>query len=122
MTPLRVETLSFLEAAGFIPQISHLSRIMVRATGNASMADAPELDLDLLETLYVDGVEIPFMDFGPVEPTLRLRLQGEEYAFRRSYPRRGFGGVLGKEAHPLLGEGKKLLVARFGDRHYLFER
>jgi len=86
------------------------------------MVDAPELEPDLLETLYVDGVEIPFMDFGPVEPVLRLRLEGEEYAFERSYPRRGFGALLGKEARPLLNEGKKLLVARFGDRHYLFVR
>jgi hypothetical protein len=86
------------------------------------MVDAPELEPDLLETLYVDGVELPFMDFGPMEPTLRLRLDGEEYSFSRSYPRRGFGALLGKDARPLLNEGKKLLVARFGDRHYLFVR
>ena len=86
------------------------------------MVNAPEVDPALLETLFVDGVELPFMDFGAVEPTLRLRLDGEEYAFRRSYPRMGFGAVLGKDARPLLREGKKLLVARFGDRHYLFVR
>ena len=84
--------------------------------------NAPELEPALLETLFVDGVEIPFMDFGPAEPTLRLRLEGEEYAFIRSYPRRGFGAVLGKDVRPLLNEGKKLLVARFGERHYLFQR
>ena len=86
------------------------------------MVSAPELDLDLLETLYVDGVEIPFMDFGPVEPVLRLRLEGEEYAFRRSYPRRGFGAAMGKDANALLDEGKNFFVARFNDRHYLFVR
>jgi hypothetical protein len=86
------------------------------------MLDAPELDLDLLETLFVDGVEIPFMDFGPVEPLLRLRLQGEEYAFKRSYPRKGFGAVLGKDADDLLDKGKQFFIARFGDRHYLFVR
>jgi hypothetical protein len=86
------------------------------------MMDAPELEPDLLETLYADGVELPFMDFGPMEPTLRLRLEGEEYEFSHSYPRRGFGAVLGKDVRPLLREGKKLLVARFGDRHYLFVR
>ena len=86
------------------------------------MVDAPELDPALLETLYVDGLEMPFMDFGPAEPTLRLRLEGEEYAFRRSYPRKGFGAVLGKDAWQLLNEGKKLLIARFGDRHYLYLR
>ena len=86
------------------------------------MVDATELDPGLLETLFVDGLEMPFMDFGPVEPTLRLRLDGEDYAFSRSYPRRGFGGVLGKDAHRAINEGKKLLVARFGDRHYLFLR
>ena len=86
------------------------------------MVDTLELHPNLLETLYVDGVEMPFMDFGPAEPTLRLRLDGEEYAFRRSYPRMGFGAVLGKDIRPLLREGKKLLVARFGERHYLFER
>ena len=86
------------------------------------MVDAPELEPDLMEILYVDGVEIPFMDFGPVEPVLRLRLEGEEYAFRRSYPRRGFGAALGKDANDLLDEGKMFFVARFGDRHYLFVR
>jgi hypothetical protein len=86
------------------------------------MVDAPELDLALLETLYVDGVEIPFMDFGPAEPVLRLRLEGEEYVFRRSYPRRGFGAVMGKDANALLDEGKLFFVARFGDRYYLFVR
>ena len=84
------------------------------------MVDAPELDPALLETLFVDGLEITFMDFGSVEPMLRLRLEGEEFAFRRSYPRKGFGAVLGKDARELLNEGKMLLVARFGDRHYLF--
>ena len=86
------------------------------------MVDVLELDPRLLETLFVDGLEMPFMDFGPTEPTLRLRLDGEEYAFRRSYPRKGFGAVLGKDARELLDEGKKLLIARFGDRHYLFLR
>ena len=81
-----------------------------------------ELDPDLLEMLFVDGVEMPFMDFGPVEPMLRLRLEGEEYAFSRTYPRKGFGAVLGRDARQLLDEGKKLLIARFGDRHYLFLR
>jgi hypothetical protein len=84
------------------------------------MVDVPELDPALFETLYVDGVEIPFFDFGPVEPILRLRLQGEEYAFRRSYPRKGFGAVLGKDADDLLEEGKRFFIARFGGRHYLF--
>ena len=86
------------------------------------MVNAAELDPALLETLFVDGLELPFIDFGPAEPTLRLRLDGEEYAFRRSYPRRGFGAVLGKDANALLDEGKLFFVARFGDRHYLFER
>ena len=86
------------------------------------MVDVLELEPDVLETLYVDGVELPFMDFGPMEPTLRLRLGREEYEFSRSYPRRGFGAVLGKDIRPLLKEGKKLLVARFGERHYLFVR
>ena len=86
------------------------------------MVDAPEVDPALLETLFVDGVEIPFMDFGPVEPVLRLRLEGEVYAFRRSYPRRGFGAAMGKDANNLLDEGRNFFVARFGDRHYLFVR
>jgi len=86
------------------------------------MVDVAEVDPDLLEMLFVDGVEMPFMDFGPVEPMLRLRLDGEEYAFSRTYPRKGFGAVLGRDARQLLDEGKKLLIARFGDRHYLFLR
>jgi hypothetical protein len=86
------------------------------------MANAPELEPDLLETLFVDGLELPFMDFGPAEPRLRLCLEGEEYAFSRSYPRRGFGAVLGRDVRQLMDDGKKLLVARFGDRHYLFLR
>jgi hypothetical protein len=84
------------------------------------MPDIPELDPALFETLYVDGVEIPFFDFGPVEPVLRLRLEEEEYAFRRTYPRKGFGAVLGKDADALLDEGKNFFIARFGNRHYLF--
>jgi len=86
------------------------------------MVDVAEVDPDLLEMLFVDGVEMPFMEFGPVEPMLRLRLDGEEYAFSRTYPRKGFGAVLGRDARQLLDEGKKLLIARFGDRHYLFLR
>ncbi|MDP2949843.1 MAG: hypothetical protein Q8P22_09940 [Chloroflexota bacterium] len=86
------------------------------------MVDAHELDPALLETLYVDGVEMPFVEFGPVEPVLRLRLEGEEYDFQRSYPRKGFSAILGKDARELLKDGRKLLVARFGERLYLFER
>lgn len=85
------------------------------------MAGICDLDRDDLGTLYVDGLEMPFADFGPVEPVLRLRLDGVDYRFKRSYPRPGFGAVMGKDARELMdAEGKRLLVARFGERLYLY--
>jgi len=66
-----------------------------------------------LESLYNDGLALPYAEFDRVEPAIKLVHNGEEYWYYRTLPAKGYGAVLGRYARQLMGEGKKLLLARF---------
>lgn len=73
-----------------------------------------------LESLYVDGLELPYVEFGQAEPAIKLVHQDEEYALYRTLPIKGYGAVLGRYVRELQAEGKKPLLARFGTRIYIY--
>ena len=73
-----------------------------------------------LETLYTDGMELPYVQYGDVEPALQLVLGGEEYWYYRTLPVKGYGAVMARYIRELQAEGKKPLLARFGMRIYIY--
>ena len=72
-----------------------------------------EVNPQRMETLYANGMELPYVEFGRVEPVLKLVYEGEEYWYYRTLPLKGYGGALARYVRELATEGKKLLLARF---------
>lgn len=70
--------------------------------------------------LYVDGRELPYVEFGPVEPGVGLVYQGEDYWLYRTVPLRGYGPLLPRYLRELEAAGKRFLLARFGMRIYIY--
>ncbi len=73
-----------------------------------------------LDSLYVNGLERPYVEFGDAEPAVKLVSGGEEYWYYRTVPLKGYGAVLGRYIRELESEGKKPLLARFGMRIYIY--
>ncbi|HKZ51246.1 MAG TPA: hypothetical protein VJ256_05750 [Dehalococcoidia bacterium] len=66
-----------------------------------------------LESVHNQGLDLPYVQFDRVQPAVKLVYEGEEYWYYRTLPLRGYGAVLARYARQLMGEGKKVLVARF---------
>ena len=79
-----------------------------------------EVRLARLETLYTDGMELPYVQYGDVEPALQLVLGEEEYWYYRTLPVKGYGAVMPRYIRELQAEGKKPLLARFGMRIFIY--
>ncbi|HEU4760365.1 MAG TPA: hypothetical protein VFT91_10355 [Dehalococcoidia bacterium] len=79
-----------------------------------------EVRPDQLAQLYTNGMDLPYVEFHQEEPAIKLVYQGEEYAYYRTVPLKGYGAVLAGHIRPLEAEGKKPLLARFGKRIYIY--
>lgn len=79
-----------------------------------------EVNPGRLDSLYTDGMERPYVEFGEAEPALKLIHDGEEYWYVRTLPLKGYGAVMAHYIRELEGEGKKLLFARFSDRIFVY--
>jgi hypothetical protein len=79
-----------------------------------------EVHPDNLETLYTNGLELPYVEYGEIEPAVKLIHAGEEYWYYRTLPLKGYGAVLSRYIRELEAEGHKVLLARFGTRIYIF--
>ena len=79
-----------------------------------------EVHPGIMETLHANGLDLPYLNYGQHEPAIKLVHEGEDYWYFRTLPVRGYGAVMGRYARELLGGGKKVLLARFRDRIYIF--
>ena len=79
-----------------------------------------EVNPDRVETLYTDGMELPYIEFGEAEPALKLVYGGEDYWYLRTLPLKGYGAVMARHIRGLEAEGKKPVLARFLDRIYIY--
>ncbi len=84
------------------------------------MVEVIEVKPGQLESLYTDGMELPYVECLREEPAIKLVHAGEEYAYFRTVPLKGYGAVLASHIRALEAEGKKALLARFGKRIYIF--
>ncbi len=72
-----------------------------------------EVNPERINTLYTDGMELPYVEFGEAEPALKLVHGGEDYWYYKTLPLKGYGAVLARNVRELEAEGKKPLLARF---------
>ncbi len=79
-----------------------------------------EVNPERIETLYANGLELPYIEFGPEEPALKLVHGGEDYWFVRTLPIKGYGAVMARHVRELEAEGHKPILARFWDRIYIY--
>ena len=79
-----------------------------------------EINPARLETLYANGLELPYVEFGSAEPALKLVHDGEDYWYVRTLPLKGYGAVMARHVRALQAEGKKAMLARFYDRIYVY--
>jgi hypothetical protein len=79
-----------------------------------------EVNPGRVETLYTSGMELPYVEFGQVEPALKLVHGGEDYWYVRTLPLKGYGAVMAGHIRELEGDGKKPILARFWDRIYIY--
>lgn len=84
------------------------------------MEGVREVHPQALETLAVNGMELPYVEFGRAEPAVKLVYEGEDYWYVRTLPLKGYGAVLPRYVKELEAEGKKYLLARFYDRIYIY--
>ncbi len=79
-----------------------------------------EVDPERIETLYAGGMELPYVQFGQVEPALKLVYGGEDYWYVRTLPLKGYGAVMARHISELQTDSKKPILARFHDRIYIY--
>ncbi len=73
-----------------------------------------------LETLAADGLELPYVEYGQVEPAVKLVWNGEDYWYHKTLPIKGYGAVMARHIRELEAEGHKPVLARFYDRIYIY--
>jgi len=84
------------------------------------MEGVHEVRPDSIETLYTDGMELPYVEYGDAEPAVKLVFGGEDYWYYRTLPLKGYGAVMARYIRALEAEGHRPLLARFGMRIYIY--
>lgn len=79
-----------------------------------------EVRPESLETLVNEGRELPYVEYGDVQPVIKLRFQDEDYWYFKTLPLKGYGAVLGRYVRELEAGGHKPLLARFFNRIYIY--
>lgn len=79
-----------------------------------------EVRPDHIETLSTSGLDLPYVEFGNVQPAIKLVYEGDEYWYYKTLPLKGYGAVLDRYVKGLQAEGHKPLLARFFTRIYIY--
>jgi hypothetical protein len=79
-----------------------------------------EVSPDRIGTLYASSTELPYVEFGQVDPALKLVYEGEDYWYVRTLPLKGYGAVMARHISGLRIDGKKPILARFRNRIYMY--
>lgn len=84
------------------------------------MEGALEVSPDQLEVLANQGREFPFVEFNTDVPAIKLDFEGEDYWYYKTLPLKGYSAVLARYIRDLETEGRKILLARFNSRIYIY--
>jgi len=73
-----------------------------------------------LETLSSGGLDLSYIEYGQVQPAIKLLYAGEEYWYYKTLPLKGYGAVLARYIRDLQAQGHKPILARFFNRIYIY--
>ncbi len=73
-----------------------------------------------METLSSGGFDLPYIEYGEVQPAIKLLYEGEEYWYYKTLPLKGYGAVLPGYIRALEAQGHKPVLARFYNRIYIY--
>ena len=79
-----------------------------------------EVRPDHLETLSTGDHDLPYVEFGQMQPAIKLVREGSEYWYYKTLPLKGYGAVLERYIRDLEAAGHQLLLARFFNRIYIY--
>lgn len=79
-----------------------------------------EVRADTIETLVNQGRELPYVEYGDMQPAIKLIHSGEEYWYFKTLPLKGYGAVLDGYIRGLELDGHKALLVRFFTRIYIY--
>lgn len=79
-----------------------------------------EVRPESLESLTSAGQQLPYVEFGDVQPAIKLVSNGEDYWYFKTLPLKGYSAVLPRYVRDLAAEGHKALLARFQTRIYIY--
>ena len=86
------------------------------------MHGVAEIDPAQLETLHNEGLQIPYVELGQVEPAIKLVMEEREYWYYRTLPLKGYSAALGRYLRQLReeDEDRRVILARFWSRIYIY--
>jgi hypothetical protein len=84
------------------------------------MQGVHEVNPESLETLYTAGMELPYVEYGQMEPAIKLVWDGEDFWYYKTLPLKGYGAVLPRYIRTLEDEGHKPVLARYGTRIFIY--
>ena len=84
------------------------------------MEGVQEVNEGRLETLATNGMELPYIEYGQIEPAVKLVWNGEDFWYHKTLPLKGYSAVMAGYIRALEAEGHKPLLARFYDRIYIY--
>jgi len=79
-----------------------------------------EVRPDNIETLSTDGLDLPYVEYGDIDPAVKLLYDGGEYWYFKTLPLKGYGAVLSRYIRDLQKDGHTALLARFQTRIYIY--
>jgi len=85
-----------------------------------AMQGVIEVRPDNIETLITGGLDLPYIEYGDIDPALKLIYNGEDYWYFKTLPLKGYGAVLPKYIRDLQKDVHKALLARFQTRIYIY--
>src|SRR5574341_2601176 len=71
----------------------------------SGMYGVHEVHPDSLETLVTEGIELPYVEYGDMEPAVKLVFDGEDYWYHRTLPLKGYSAVMARYIRELQAEG-----------------
>ena len=80
-----------------------------------------ELDVASVRGFPVEDLNVQLVDLGGFEaPHVQIRLDDTVYSYRQTFPVMGHSAVMPQHLRSLIDEGHDVLLARRGERYYVY--
>lgn len=80
-----------------------------------------ELDVASVRGFPVEDLNVPLVDLGGSEaPHAQLKVSDTVYSYRQTFPVMGHSAVMPQHLRSLIEQGHDVLLARRGERYYVY--